>query len=322
MDEFSLIDLIKQKTYRQSSIIRGIGDDAAVFRQPAQDIVTAVDTFVEDIHFTRSTMRPFHIGYRSLAANISDLSAMGARPAFYLVSIVVPSTWSESDLSALYNGMAEVGSAYQMDVIGGDTTAGSELTVSVTVFGYASREKVRYRHTAKPGDAVFVTGHLGDSAAGLHMLTHPGDYRDQTYFIHRHRMPAVRANFSCELEGLRRVTLNDISDGIASEANEIAEASGVTMTLYDEAIPVSAGFEQFSEAQQQWKLYGGEDFELLGTLPQDDWGALQEAAYKTGTPVTMIGYVESSGRQASSVFLENQEQSRTRLNKQGYTHLK
>src|SRR5690625_2905826 len=127
MDEFSFINSIQQHTYKQSSVLKGIGDDAAVFRQTAKDVVTAVDTFVEDVHFSRKTMNSFHIGYRALAANISDLAAMGALPAFYLVSIVIPTTWSMREINQIFSGMKELASTYQLDLIGGDTVSGKEL---------------------------------------------------------------------------------------------------------------------------------------------------------------------------------------------------
>src|SRR5690625_3696014 len=98
MDEFTFIDSIKQNVYKQPTIVKGIGDDGAVFRQTTKDIVTALDTFVEGIHFTRETITPYQLGYRVLATNLSDLAAMGALPAFYLVSITIPKTWNEKEL--------------------------------------------------------------------------------------------------------------------------------------------------------------------------------------------------------------------------------
>ncbi|TFJ91532.1 thiamine-phosphate kinase [Lentibacillus salicampi] len=323
MDEFALIDSIKQQTYKQPSIIKGVGDDAAIFRQSAQDIVTAVDTFVEDVHFTRSTMDPFHIGYRSLAANISDLAAMGADPAFYLVSIVIPQSWNENELNGLYQGMRDMGNAYNMDLIGGDTVSGKVLTLSITVIGYVPRDKARYRSMAKPGDIVFVTGTFGDSAAGLFMLNHPDEYTDEAYFYRKHRMPAIHADFVSELEFLPRLALNDISDGIANEANELAEASHVSLTIYEDKLPVSTHFHQFTEDQQfKWKLFGGEDFELMGTVPASGWEDVKQMAASTQTQVTDIGYVESSGNSDHGAFLIGRNQIKKRLEKKGYTHLK
>ena len=115
VDEFSFIDAIKPSYYKQSTLIKGIGDDAAVIRSSANDLVTAVDIFVEGVHFKRETMNAFHIGYRALAANLSDLAAMGADPAFYLVGIVIPKSWSDSELKEIFQGMKELADFYQMD---------------------------------------------------------------------------------------------------------------------------------------------------------------------------------------------------------------
>lgn len=318
VDEFSLIDAIKQKHYRQSSLVKGIGDDAAVI-QPMQDMVLASDTFVENVHFSRNTMNPYHIGYRLLAANLSDMAAMGAVPAFYLVSIVIPKTWTSAEVQDIFRGMKKLAKKYQTDLIGGDTVSGSELSITVTILGYADKERVRYRSAAKPGDIVFVTGTLGDSQAGFYILTNPGIYQDKDYFIARHRMPEPRVDFSNRL-AISRVAFNDISDGIASEAHEIAAASDVSITFIDECIPVSPSFEQFpKELQQKWKFFGGEDFELLGTVPEKDWDEVEETAALTKVKLTKVGYV--TDEQPGSVFLIKDDQ-KIKLPKAGYIHLK
>ncbi|WP_343033665.1 thiamine-phosphate kinase [Virgibacillus ihumii] len=323
MDEFSFINSIKQHTYKQPSIVKGIGDDAAVFRQPYKDVITAVDTFVEDVHFARSTMAPFHIGFRSVAANVSDLAAMGATPAFYLVSMIIPTTWSSDELDEVYKGMKAMAARHHMDLIGGDTVSGPVLSVSVTVIGYANTNQARFRSTSEEQDIVFATGYLGDSRAGLHMLTNPGLYENESYFYDRHRKPLPRVDFSVGLSNLKRVALNDISDGIANESAEIAEASKVDIVLYEEQIPTSSSFGQFSRKQQyEWKLFGGEDFELVGTVSQRDWERLSDIARNTDTPLTQVGFVEQSkGPDQHSVFIIDRNNQRKPLEKKGYTHL-
>lgn len=319
MDEFTFIDSIKPKAYQRASLIKGIGDDAAVFRSPS-DIVTTVDTFVEDIHFSLNTMSPYHIGYRVLAANISDLAAMGAKPAFYLVSIAIPKSWTQSSLQAIYKGMKDLASIYHMDLIGGDTVSSKQLVISITALGYVPKNQARYRSHAKPGDIVFATGTLGDSRAGLEILLHQGDYQNKAYFIKRHRMPNPRVSFALELRELDRVALNDISDGVANESNEIAEASQVKLILNEEKLPTSEAFWQFSEEEQyKWKLAGGEDFELLGTVAEENWKKVQKAAEETDTPVQQIGYVSEA--ESPCVLLKIKEEYK-QLTKSGYTHLK
>lgn len=322
MDEFSFIDSIKQHTYRQSSLITGVGDDAAVFRQQTEDIVTAVDTFVEGVHFLRETMEPRDIGYRALAANLSDLAAMGARAAFYLVSIVIPSSWSMVDIGEIFAGMKVLANEYQLDLIGGDTVSGKELVISITVIGYVEQGKSRLRDAAEIDDVLFVTGTLGDSRAGLHILMNMGDYTDADYFISRHRLPSPRIAFAQALKSLKRVALNDISDGLANEAAEIATASSVDIRIDPLLLPLHPAYQQFTNEQQEnWKYFGGEDFELLGTVSKTDWPAVQKAALNTNTFVTQIGSTLLQRNKIASVYIDEANTFRI-LKKSGYTHLK
>ncbi|TMN22578.1 thiamine-phosphate kinase [Lentibacillus cibarius] len=321
MDEFTFIDQIKQSLYKQPALVKGIGDDAAVFRQSAQDIVTAADTLVEDVHFSRALMDAFYIGYRALAANISDIAAMGAAPAFYLVSIVIPDPCSDEELNDIYKGMSYAASDHRMDLIGGDTVSGNELSIAITVIGFVNRKQARLRSAAEPGDVLFVTGTLGDAAAGFHILNSNKFYKDSSYYMDRHRMPQIRSAFAKQLEPLTRVALNDISDGLASEANEIAEASQVSLTIYENQLPVRDSFEQFSEEEQhKWKLYGGEDFELLGAVPESEWEQLKSIAARNSTPLTAIGYANNRENKDHHVWLVDDSHTPKRLLKKGYTH--
>ncbi|MBM7573621.1 thiamine-phosphate kinase [Aquibacillus albus] len=324
MNEFEFIKSIQQRNYKRSGLRKGIGDDAAVFRQSYQDTVTAVDTFVENIHFSRKTMEPFHIGYRVLAANISDMAAMGCDPAYYLISIVIPKEWTEQELHEIYQGMNDIANQYKLDLIGGDTVSGSQLVISVTIIGFVDQNKARYRSDAVDGDVIFVTGTLGDAAAGFHLLSegNNNDMDKYNYFIQRHRMPTPRIAFSNALKELNRVALNDISDGIANEANEIAEASHVTMNIHYDRIPIHQSLKDFSAEQQRaWSLSGGEDFELIGTVSEKDWPYVLEIAASTNTKVTSIGYVTNhQNLNGHTILIENGIGKQ--LNKSGYTHLK
>lgn len=321
MDEFEFIDSIKQRYYRQSSTIMGVGDDAAVFRSSYQDIVTAVDTFVEDVHFSRNTMEPFYIGYRALAANISDMAAMGAKPISYLISIVIPKGWDYAELEEIYRGLGTIAQEYNLDLIGGDTVTGKELVISVTINGVVTRGKARYRSLMKSGDYIFVTGSLGDSAAGLELILNGNaEGRDSEFLINRHRLPTPRVNFSSQLEQIDRVALNDISDGIASEANELAEASKLTIYLDEREIPVSNALKQFSSDQQRdFMLSGGEDFELVGSVAPSDWESVKNIAKKTNTPIKKIGYVKDEQMYNGKVIIIR-ENGNQLLKPSGYVH--
>jgi thiamine-monophosphate kinase len=324
MDEFSFIKSIEPFSYKQSSIIKGIGDDAAVIRPSGQDVVTAVDTMVDGVHFSLETMEPYHIGYRALAANISDLAAMGSIPAFYLVSIVIPSNWSATGLEDLYSGMNDLASNYKMDIIGGDTVSGNQLSISITVIGYVDKDKARYRSAAQSGDVVFVTGTLGDSRAGLECLLKRSSINeeDKAFLINRHRMPEPRAAFAQALYNIDRIALNDISDGIANEANEIAEASQVDVHLEKKQIPYTASLKEFfPDDYEEWMLSGGEDFELMGTVSSIDWPEIVKAAELSGVTVSQIGVVKDRQTETPKVYLHGDEKSEV-VTKSGYTHLK
>lgn len=323
MNEFEFIDSIKQKTYRNHSIIKGIGDDAAVFRQPYQDIVTAVDTFVDGIHFSRKTMDPYYIGYRVLAANISDMAAMGADPISYLISIVVPKDWHDSDLKEIYRGLNTIATEYQLDLIGGDTVIGEQLVLSVTINGAVAPNKARYRTLMRPGDYIFVTGTLGDASAGLELLLNDNiklesNHRD--YLIKRHRRPSPRVAFAKGLASIDRLALNDISDGISREVNELAQASQLTIYLEAEDFPISDALKQFSrEEQVNHILNGGEDFELLGSVAPNQWTYVKEIAKKTNTPIKKIGIVKDEEHNNGKVFIMKDDEKR-QLQASGYVH--
>lgn len=319
MDEFKLINKIKQTYYRNASLIKGIGDDAAVFKQTNQSILTAVDTFVENIHFIKDkTMSTKQLGYRCLAVNISDLAAMGAVPRFYLVSVVIPRNWEELDVLNVFDGLSQLAKKHQMDLIGGDTVSGDTFVLSVTVIGYADEEKVRYRSDAKVDDIVFVTGTLGDAGIGLDILLNDLKINNQSYFINRHQVPEPRVTFAQLLNKIDRLSLNDISDGLSSELNEIAKASNVSIMINDKDIPVNKELKKLSDNQQiKYKYSSGEDFELVGTTSKKNWNQIKQAAKKAGILVTKIGQVVTSTNER--VFVDNYNQI---LKSNGYIHLK
>src|SRR5690625_2724942 len=321
MNEFDLINKIKPKYYKQPTLIKGIGDDGAVFNSQCKQTVIAVDTFVENIHFTEETMSMFHVGYRSLAAAVSDLAAMGAMPAFYLASVILPTRDRSVVYESIFRGMDTFAAKYKMDLIGGDTVSGSVLALSITVIGYVEKNKIHYRHHAKNHDIVFVTGTLGDSQAGLYLLQNKKTVSNGHYFIKRHQQPEPRVNFAQQLTDLKRVSLNDISDGIVNELYEIAEASKVNLLIDESLIPKHKDLMEFPKnLVNEWIYYGGEDFELVGTVPEKDWKQVKLIASQTNTPVTKIGSVNNTlHKSIGKVFLKKDD-SINLLNRSGYIH--
>lgn len=316
-DEFGFIRSIQPESLFHQGKIVGIGDDAAIIGvDEGFESVVCVDTMVEEIHFTQKTMKPYDIGYKSLAANISDIAAMGGIPLYYMVSISIPKQWPEEDLLAIYEGMKALGNQYRMDLIGGDTTSGKALVLSVFVIGKVERGKRLLRSNAKPGDVVFVSGTLGDSAAGLDVLLH--NHSGWNELISRHQNPAPQVDLGRILSEFERVALNDVSDGIASELREIAEASQVDIVINKDSLPLSTAMVQYKEEKAlMWALSGGEDFELVGTIGADDWSLLLKRCQDAKIQISQIGEVTASGD--GQVFMRDGD-SKVLLKKEGFNH--
>ncbi len=318
-DEFAFIkDIQPSRLFHEEKVV-GIGDDAAIVSlEDGYEKIVCVDTMVEDVHFTRQTMAPFDIGFKALAANISDVAAMGGYPLYYLVSITIPKSWKPEELKEIYDGMKQLGDQYEMDLIGGDTTSGKTMVLSVFVIGKVETGKRLLRSNAKEGDVVFVSGTVGDAAGGLDILLHngsePGAYPS---LITKHQQPKPQVSLGRILCSYERVSLNDVSDGLASELLEIAEASQVDILINKETIPISDDLRDFNaEKAFSWAMTGGEDFELVGSIPKKDWALLQEECLRSGISITRIGTVHTGTGQ---VVLKTDE-GKQKLKKEGYNH--
>ena len=274
LKEFEFIEKIKPSYYRNSSVIKGIGDDAAVVSPPnGYELVIASDTMVEDIHFSFEYMQLSDIGFRVLAANLSDLAAMGARPLYYAVNIAVPSTYSDEQLTDLYVGMNELAQKYKLDLIGGDTVSANELVITISVFGKVLPNRKRLRSYAQTNDIVFVTGNLGEAAYGYDLLQ--SNFLLENYFTNRHKRPIPRIDFVELTDSVIRMSLNDLSDGLASELNEIAEASQATIVIHWDDLPIHSKMTNIEiEQLKKYVLSSGEDFELVGTCSPTEWDCL------------------------------------------------
>ncbi|MDX5475833.1 MAG: thiamine-phosphate kinase [Bacillaceae bacterium] len=316
-DEFQFIKNIKpDKLFHEDKVV-GIGDDAAIFQIEADcDQVICVDTMVEDVHFAEKTMDPFSIGYKALASNISDIAAMGGIPLYYLVSITIPPHWSEEKLVELYKGMESLAKEYRMDLIGGDTTStSSKLVLSVTVIGKVEKGKRLLRSNAKKGDVVFVSGTVGDAAAGLDLLLHEKKKVDS--LIRAHQKPSPRVELGRIVSSFKRVSLNDISDGLSSELLEIAEASYVDIYIEEKCLPISQHVLDYNNSNAlKWALTGGEDFELVGTIAKKDWDTLLQTCKEKNIDIAHIGYVEEGTGKA---FLKRDGKVEA-LSKSGFNH--
>ncbi|WZY00466.1 thiamine-phosphate kinase [Bacillus sp. FSL W7-1360] len=326
-DEFAFIDSITPKKTYQSRVRVGIGDDAAVYESDSRyEEVVCVDTMVEGIHFRKDTLSARQIGRKALGINVSDLAAMGARPQFYLVAIAIPTTWSADEVREIYKGMNLLADPLEMDLIGGDTVSSpSCLMITVTAIGVVEAGRALKRSMAQPGDVVFVTGPVGGSAAGFSLLneqTRHGVFtaEEQHYILcHQEVAPQVALGRICASSG-GRIALNDVSDGLASEAHELAVASGVQLVLDREEIvalsPQLHGVDE--ETGLKWSLYGGEDFQLLGTTSKDQLTSLQQQASAIGRSFYPVGSVRAG---VPSVYIKKEEQE-VLLAKKGFNHFR
>jgi len=320
--EFGLIDLIKKDTLvRKDNVVVGIGDDAAVLKpDPRQLQLFTTDMLIEDIHFCMKTISPWQLGYKAMAVNFSDIAAMGGEPRHAVVSLAANENTDADFIVQLYEGMKAICRRYGVNIVGGDTVASpAGMAINVAVLGEVAPDRVLLRSGAKVGDLVLVTGTLGNSGGGLDLLARD-DWQNYAFAAklvkaHREPIPQVQAALSIAAKGA--TSMDDVSDGLASEANEIASASKVGMRIYAEKIPLSPELRQAAvltgKPALDYALYGGEDYELLFTTSPDQASQLGSTA--AGVPVTVIGEVVDAG---CGVMLIDKEGQARLLEPKGY----
>ena len=217
--EFDIIELyFSQQTSTNSSVLLGIGDDAAITSIPSgMEQVIAIDTLVEGVHFDKDTPAE-NIAYKALAVNLSDLAAMGATPAWFTLALTLPEV-SESWLDSFSKGLFELANKYNMPLVGGDTTRGP-FTISIQVAGFVPKGKALLRCNAKVGDHIFVTGNIGDGCAGLAVQKSGVNDSDDDYLLNRLQKPSPRIAFGQSLVGIANACI-DISDGLLADINHL-----------------------------------------------------------------------------------------------------
>jgi thiamine-monophosphate kinase len=300
--EFRLIDRIRERTAQGRDDVRlGIGDDAALLAVPeGQELAVAIDTMVEGVHFPRDTA-PADLGWKALAVNLSDLAAMGATPAWALLALTLPRSGAaearQRFVDAFAEGFAQLAQPHRLALVGGDTTGGP-LTISVAVHGFVPPGKALRRTGAKPGDAVMVTGTLGDAAAGLHLLQRGGvDGAQAAYLVERLHRPTPRIAAGLALRERASACL-DVSDGLVADLGHICASSGVGAEIESALLPRSpALLGLFDDATAcDFALSGGDDYELCFTVPAARAAEVQADLARLGCGATRIGrIVEGEG---------------------------
>ena len=311
LGEFELISRISRLFKRNPGVDVGIGDDTAVVTLGSEKLLLTCDALVENSHFLLSWKSLvdnlfFYIGRKLISVSVSDVASMGGAPLFSLVTLGINSSLSESDLDKLYDGIRSALSDYSLSLVGGDTVRSENLFFDLFLAGRV-RNGFMLRSSAEPGDIVFVTGTFGDAKAGLEQLLE-GKVTD-SYLIDRFLNPAARLR-----EGQGALSLGvkcgtDVSDGLVFNLYTISEASGVRIDVDLNLIPLSENLIKYcgKERAISFALFGGEDYELIITAPEEKKGELQKAGFKP------IGRV-SEGR---GVYGNGEL-----LPKKGYDHLK
>ncbi|MFH8133659.1 thiamine-phosphate kinase [Pantoea osteomyelitidis] len=298
--EFELIArYFNRVTSSRRDVEKGIGDDCALLKVPdKQTLAISTDTLVAGVHFLRD-IHPADLGYKALAVNLSDLAAMGADPAWLTLALTLPEV-NESWLQAFSDSLFEMLDYYDMQLIGGDTTRGP-LSMTLGIHGLVPTGRALKRSGARPGDWIFVTGSLGDSAAGLALLQHHIRIQDPAVheaLIKRHLRPMPRILQGQALRNLASSAI-DLSDGLISDLGHILAASHCGARIHIETLPLSPALRDHFDVDQtlRWALSGGEDYELCFTVPEMHRGALDVALGHLGVPLTCIGQIvpESEG---------------------------
>lgn len=277
--------------YRSDRVIMAVGDDAAVIEEVGDSLtLLSSDTYVEGVDFD-PTYTPFHhLGYKILSAAVSDIYAMNGYPEAVLVNLAVPNKMSVQMITDLYQGLYAAGKIHKTQVSGGDLKANhANLVVSVSVYGKTDRDHLTYRNGAKKGDAICVTGDLGGALAGLRILMREKKFweehgddsiqpelEDYQFVVKRQLVPEARRDL---IETLREVSLVpssmiDLSKGLVQEVSALSEASELGAHIYQAALPIAIETRQVADEMQEdvdrYALFGGEDLELMFTLPEKD----------------------------------------------------
>ena len=323
--EFGLINLLAQNTiFDPTTVAVGIGDDAAaLLPSPGKIQLVTTDMLVETVHFDLITTTACQLGHKAIAVNLSDIAAMGGTPQHVLVSIALPKKTETAFVLELYEGMKKICREFKVNIVGGDTVKSPDrLVINITAMGEVNSSHLVKRSGAKPGDVVAITGTLGNSAAGLEILTAglTERFSFSKTLTDAHLVPMPQVSLGISLAAAGATSMDDVSDGLANESHEIAAASQVGIELYADKIPLShetiLAAQHFNKSPLDYALYGGEDFQLLFTMPPDIFAKMLEAE---AANIREIGRVLNKKQ---SVILIYPDGSEEKIEPKGYNHFR
>jgi thiamine-monophosphate kinase len=331
LGEFGLIDrLTKAITIKNGSTVKGVGDDAAILDFKEKQVVVSSDLLTEGVHFNLMYVPLKHLGYKAVVVNLSDIFAMNAIPKQVTVSMAVSGKFSVEALEELYEGIHLACEQYKVDLVGGDTTSSlTGLTLSITAIGEAEKDDIVMRSGAKPNDILCVSGDLGGAYMGLQLLERENEVfkvnenmrpklDGYDYILERQLKPEARGDIIAAFKrlGIKPTSMIDISDGLSSEIMHLCKNSGVGCSLFEDKVPMDYQTKQMAEELNinplVAALNGGEDYELLFTLPLEDYEKI-----KNDPDFTVIGHMTEAGE---GVNLQTTGGSSIPLEAQGWNH--
>lgn len=333
LGEFGLIDhLTKNIELQNASSLLGVGDDAAVIDHFGKQTVLTTDLLVEGVHFDLMYTPLKHLGYKSVVVNLSDIYAMNATPTQIVIGLAISNRFSLEALDEFYEGVYAACAAYGVDLVGGDTTSSQKgFIISVTAIGEVAPDKFVKRSTAKKGDLLCVSGDLGAAYVGLLFLEREKriyrespnvqpDLEGESYVIGRLLKPEARkdiVDFLASSE-IMPTSMMDISDGLSSEILHICKDSNVGCVIYEDKLPISEDMKKaafkFEIDPTACALSGGEDYELLFTIPQAEYDKLV-----LNEQISVIGYM-TEAEEGSNIVTKGG--SKHAITAQGWNHLK
>lgn len=328
MSEEDIIRLVQSLAGGSSDeLFVGIGDDAAVLNLAGSEFCVTTDLLVEGVHFDLAYTSLHELGLKAMAANLSDLAAMGAQPRWGFLSLGLPARPSRSLVESLFGGVMEMCRKYGLTLAGGDTVRAPQMLINLCLIGAVETKAPVLRSGARPGDAVCVTGVLGSAAAGLAWLGSGGDKHDQetawATTAHLRPQPRIAAGRALAQSG-RVHAMMDLSDGLASDLARLCAASQVGARVEEKRIPLADGATALAEKLRadalEWALFGGEDFELLITCEPGDVEILGELA-KDSQPdlgLTRVGEITGS----RGVSLKRVDGTEQEITLQGFDHFR
>lgn len=333
LGEFGLIDhLTKNLAHFQPNTVTGVGDDAAVIDIGDKYLLLTNDMLLEGIHFDMTYQPLRHLGYKAVAVNLSDICAMNGTPTHILVGIGISSRYTLEAVEEIYEGMRLACEKYKVDFVGGDTTSSVQgLVLSITAIGTVKKDKITYRGPALPNELICVSGDLGGAYAGLLLLerekaefkVNPDmqpDLQGNEYVLERFLKPEPRQDIIRILQDIhvKPTAMIDISDGLASEIKHICKHSDLGCALYEEKIPIDQQTydiaRSFNIDPTTCALNGGEDYELLFTIRQNDYEKV-----KNIPEISIIGHMTEK---SAGINLITKSGSLVEIKAQGWDHLK